>query len=408
MSKVYKIEKARSGEFVFKYKNIYLSSRYNPRIEADIFVNAKSKEVVVNGKVVLYGVGNGYHIDRLLKIKEIEEVIIFEYDEELLKLNKINKTFNFLDNRIRVFSSSMDNFYEEFSEALKNVADIIIHKPSLKILKDINLELFKILSFYEVEREEIQKQKKYLEENYEFNKKQNYYEIREVYNIFDKKKPFLIVAAGPSLDDDINYIYRNRDLFNIISVGTALKTLSNNNIDPDIIVIIDRKEAVKNQIDFYNNKKVPLCFLSTASKWAVESYKGKKYMFFNDEEIEGYIKTGKTVAVAATDIAIKAGANKIIFVGQDLAYLDNKTHTSTFESIYGDKDVIQERKDCREVKSVNGEVLKTTEGLLYFKKQLEYLINFNKNIKFYNISKGAYINGAKNITSQGLSKEINF
>ncbi|KYH34815.1 hypothetical protein CLTEP_12800 [Clostridium tepidiprofundi DSM 19306] len=43
--------------------------------------------------------------------------------------------------------------------------------------------------------------------------------------------------------------------------------------------------------------------------------------------------------------------------------------------------------------SVNGEVLNTTDGLLYFKYWIENTICKNKDIRFVNCSKGARIKG---------------
>ena len=141
-----------------------------------------------------------------------------------------------------------------------------------------------------------------------------------------------------------------------------------------------------------------------SSDLAVEYHKGEKFIFYNDEERDVFIRTGKTVAVAATDIAIKCGAKKIIFVGQDLAHLNGKTHTNTFEKIYGYKDVAYKLKDYREIMGVDENILETREGFLYFKKQLEILIESNPSIEFYNSSKGAKIIGTKSINI----KEVRF
>lgn len=167
-------------------------------------------------------------------------------------------------------------------------------------------------------------------------------------------------------------------------------------ITPELIVITDPQKVVEKQLKGYENSKIPLAFLSTASRWAVESYKGPKYIFFNKEYNSNIIiETGKTVAVSAIDLAIKSKAAKIIFVGQDLAYLNNKTHAKSYESIYGVKDEIEINRRTEYVIGVSGERLMTTSSYLIFKDNIEKLINKNKNVKFYNCSMGANIIGTK-------------
>lgn len=399
------LEKTRCGLKTVKYNKKYLHSKYDPLKEAKIFIESK-KHLLDSKIVIVCGSGLGYHINEILNQGYKGKIIVFEYSSEILSLAKKNIKLN---KQVEFIDGNNKDFLEQLAKYIGDVEDIIIHKPSLEVWKDLNIELYNILTNFEIQRHSIESQREELKANKEHNLLQEVKGIEEIFGIFDSSKPYLIVAAGPSLDFELEFIKENREKFNIISVGSAFKSLINAGVKPDAIVIIDAKPWVNNQLEFYKDNDIPLCFLSTASRWAVDIHKGKKYIFFNERnEDEIFIETGKTVAVAATDIAIKSGAKRIIFVGQDLAYLDNRTHTNTFESIYGYKDIIYKRNDSRQVQSVEGEMLQTTEGFLYFKQQLEYLIRANDSVRFYNISKGAYINGAKNLTSKELVEEINF
>ena len=392
----YTLEFGKKGYRTLKYKNKYLHSKYDPRKEAEVFIESKS-DLLNNKVVIVIGMGLSYHIAEILKSKNDLNIIIFEYDEEIIKINNSEKIVDFNDSRIEVISSQKREFFKRLSLELEKVSDIIIYKPSLDILKDENEKLYELLKDYELERESIKKQKVFLQENYEANGSMGYNMINKFFNRFDGSKPYIIVAAGPSLDYDLDFISKNRERYTIISVSTALRSLGENNIIPDAIVIIDRSELVKKHFIGFDWSNVPLCFLSTASKWAVEGHMGEKFIFYNDSESDVFIRTGKTVAVAATDIAIKCGATMIIFVGQDLAHINGKTHTNTFEKIYGYKDVAYKLKDYREVEGVDGNILETREGFLYFKRQLEIIIESNPSIEFYNSSKGAKIIGTKSM-----------
>lgn len=74
-----------------------------------------------------------------------------------------------------------------------------------------------------------------------------------------------------------------REYYDIYAVGSSLKTLVNNNIIPDAIIIIDATDIVAKQFKDNNNLNVPLCFLSTASRWAIDNYNGAKYIFYNEK-----------------------------------------------------------------------------------------------------------------------------
>ena len=241
------------------------------------------------------------------------------------------------------------------------------------------------------------------EENYKINTENNYKSINEFIEQFKKSnKPFIIVSAGPSVDNDLSKLKQNREKFNIISVGSAFRTLVKNRITPDAVVIIDTKPIVKKQFENLETYNIPLCFSATASRWAVELYNGPKYIFNTSEHDE--IKTRGTVAVSAMDIAIKCNAKKIILLGQDLAFINKKSHTSTFEETYGFKDDYTINTKMKTVKGVNGECLNTTQGYITFKNKIESLIRENPHIKFINCSKGAYIEGASHVKFEILVK----
>ncbi len=143
---------------------------------------------------------------------------------------------------------------------------------------------------------------------------------------------------------------------------------------------------------------MPLCFLSTASRWAVSKYKGPKYIFYNDENQTDdiVINTAKTVAVPAMDIAVKGGAGEVVLVGQDLAFLDNRTHTDYYAETYGVKDEVKSESILyKKVEGVNGEILNTRSEYLNFKYSIECEIGNNPQVKFTNCSSGAKIAGTR-------------
>lgn len=405
------LEKSKAGVLTMQYNNKYIHSKYDPIRESEQFV-ANNVHLIKNNIIVIYGLGLGYHINCILNyITDGTKVYIFEWNKDLISACKMVNPDLFTNKYIEIFDSTKKEFFEKLSFYLSKVTDIIVHKPSLETISETNDKLYMLIKGYLITKQWIRDNGSLLEENYIYNSKINAKSIKELINNFAKVnrcKPYVIVASGPSLDFDLDLLKENRERFNIISVGSALRSLMNKGIKPDAIVIMDGKEIVKNQLRDYENSGISLCFLSTASRWAVETYNGPRYIFYNsDGEDEIIIRTGKTVAVAAIDIALKSGAQEIILLGQDLAFLDNKSHTETFEATYGFKDVIRKSGVNKFVKSIDGKMLETTEGYLYFKAQIELIINESKSISFINCSKGALIEGAVHMSlSQYLNNYI--
>lgn len=393
-----KLEVGNKGFYTLKFNNKYIHSKYDPVKESDVFIN-KHQELLTNKIIVVYGLGLGYHIYNILsKVNENTTIIVFEWNEEVVRICREMGLDLFKRNNVKIFTKN-EKFYIKLQEYLKLVRDIIIYKPCLETIKEENIKLYDLINEYDLNRKSIQKNKQLLMENYKNNINCNNKNIKELIKYYkDIKKTYIIIAAGPSLDYSINKLKKYRDDYIIISVGSALMTLNDSGVIPDIITIIDGQKVVENQFKGFNRDDVPLCFLSTASRWAVNKYNGPKYIFFNDNnEDDLVIETGKTVAVAAINIAIKCGAKEIVFLGQDLAYINKKTHSYTYEKMYMKKDVITINDKTPIVKGYDGKQLYTSKAYLYYKKQIENIINDNKKLMFVNCSKGAFIEGAEHI-----------
>ena len=400
------LEKSKSGNLTLKYNNKYIHSKYDPVKEGIQFAEG-NKELLNEKIVVVYGLGLGYHIHAIAeKLKDDSVLYVFEYNEKLIEYcKKVNKDiFNYKNTKI--IGSTDSQFLRKFADSLRSVENIIIHKASLETIRESNKLLYNLINDFNIMKQHVDMDTEIIkqsEENYKINTENNYKSINEFIEQFKKSnKPFIIVSAGPSVDNDLSKLKQNREKFNIISVGSAFRTLVKNRITPDAVVIIDTKPIVKKQFENLETYNIPLCFSATASRWAVELYNGPKYIFNTSEHDE--IKTRGTVAVSAMDIAIKCNAKKIILLGQDLAFINKKSHTSTFEETYGFKDDYTINTKMKTVKGVNGECLNTTQGYITFKNKIESLIRENPQIKFINCSKGAYIEGASHVNFEILVK----
>lgn len=406
MNDIVSLEKSKSGEFTLLYNNKYIHSKYDPVKEGEQFI--KNKEDIIRKKnILVYGLGLGYHIKSILNyINSNQKVYVFEYNSDIVKYCKNVNGELFNNSILNIITYADSKFYEKLSNSMDKVEDIIIHKPSLEAIKYTNNSLYNLISGYAASKISIEKNYKLLNENYKENIKSNNKKIIELINSFKQNnEPYVIASAGPSLDGELKLLKEYRKRFNIICVGSALRALMNNQILPDAIVIMDGKEVVAKQLQGFEDINVPLCFLSTASRWAVRNYSGPKYIFFNSVgDDDTIIRTGKTVAVSAMDIALKCNGKEIILLGQDLAFIGEKSHTETFKEIYGFEDDVKKTSGNKTVIGINGEILETTQGYIFFKDQIEKLIQDNCSVNFINCSKGAFIEGAKHMNFKDYLK----
>lgn len=397
---MFQLEKSKSGEMTLTYKNKYIHSKYDPKKEGEQF--AKGNVELINKPIsVLYGLGLGYHVCEIGKIISENSILyVFEYNEELINYCKEINPEVFHYENIKIIEGSNNDFYSMLSNCLDSVNDIMVHRASLETIEELNNNLFNLINDFNRTKQWSKTDDTIAvlgEENKKENLLKNYPHITE---LLDKlrlsRKPFLIVSAGPSLDFELDILEENKDKLNIICVGSSIRALMNKNIRPDVIVIIDPKEIVQKQFIGYENENIPLCFPASASKWAVNYYNGPKYIFEKEKE-DSYIEVAGTVAVSAIDIAIKSDTNTVVLLGQDLAYLKDRSHTKVYEEVYGFQDNEKMAYKIKTVVGVNGELLETSAGYLTFKHKIEQLIGRNKQVNFINCSKGAQIIGTQHL-----------
>ncbi len=103
------------------------------------------------------------------------------------------------------------------------------------------------------------------------------------------------------------------------------------------------------------------------------------------------MKTGGSVATTALDVAIRMGGNPIIFVGQDLGFTDNKSHSS---KTYSRR--IFESQGLREVEDIYGNTIQTSKNLYIYLRWIKNRISEENNMEFIDATEGgARIRGTK-------------
>ncbi len=381
-----------------------LHSTYDPMWEA--FRVASSIFDADVQRYYILGCGLGYLPYQLwMRSEGAVKIVIYEEDENILSYAK----------KFGVLSWIPDNCLEIYCcSDIEKVADKFLHdvdgfdrsdvKYSLyispwkkeiykKILQgriavlDANISLERSMQ----QRTSINLWKNYARERYPFDTIKDKFSYEE----------WLVVSAGPSLDEQIEFLRDCKGKRGIIAVNTVVRRLFNEGIPPDLIVAVDQYVQMREHIEGIEDKTIGIpLFADWRLNWQyADLYRGP-ISFISigardfDPEGKGIVwQASGSVSGVALEAAVHLGANRVYFVGQDLAYPDGKAYAlgmphiddaASFGTMF--------------VKAVDGGVVPTSEAFNWFRMGLENQITRYNNVEFFNLSKhGALIKGCKNI-----------
>lgn len=170
------------------------------------------------------------------------------------------------------------------------------------------------------------------------------YKITQLPEVIPRDIPCILVAAGPSLNKNIQELKNAKGRAFIVAVDTAIKPLLQADIVPDMFAIVDAEKPL-DLVKAEEARSIPLLTTLNAAPEVLEYHTGIK--FFWDEgyqfaeriilksgQMVGSLSSGGSVATVVFSFFHKIGMETIILVGQDLAYTDNKSHADgTFQEI---------------------------------------------------------------------------
>lgn len=387
-------------------KNVYLGSKYNMQRE---ILNFDKKFSSINKKygIIVFGACGGVWIEDLID-KFREKYILFIEPLEILKL-ELEKTFENLNLDINILSLEDKNFEEKLKKSIKKrfTEMIIFSNYDLIFPKEV-YKLKKQIRDYVIDKTISENTAITFSKDWFMNYLSNLNSIMNSENLNQYKnnysnKPAIIVSAGPSLEKNFKLLKGNEDKFIIITGIRTLNTLRKEGINVDFACVIDGSE------DMYKVSKpslkynTSLFFSEGVNKKIINEYIGNKIYFTSpsfynlnkqlDIMCTDLLNQGGSVAHSCTAIAHYLGCNPIIFIGQDLAYTNNKLHA---ENAIIDGENLNTTDYDILVKDINGKDVPTSYSLDSFRKSFEQFINVTPNIKYINATEGgANINGTE-------------
>lgn len=436
------LEQTRNNQKTIKVKkdekDFYLHSKYDPLRESETIINKleERENIDENSHVVFYGLGLGFHIDVFTRRYPNTSFSLYEPSIEVFQhfLNNINLKNSFYDNLEIILCEYEPEFVDIFLSMLFKKINKKIIIMDLPIYENVFKEQYN--NFFSKFKELIKSKRGNLHTNYAFQKRwiincmKNLKEILSTPNIILEKqgefkdKTAIIVAAGPSLNEEIENLRYIKDngLAYIFSVGSAINTLIYNDIYPHAACTID--PSVKNQLvlEIIKEKgisEIPMIFGSSVGYETLDNYPGFKYhMITSQDTIATYylrsnegntiniIYDAPTVAAATLQLLYVLGFENIILVGQNLGYRDKKRYSEGIT--YSSTEVTdKELESGTWIKDVYGNEILTNNGFNMMRRQIESYINQFPDIKVINTTKGgAKIEGTEFIELREIMKKI--
>lgn len=169
-------------------------------------------------------------------------------------------------------------------------------------------------------------------------------------------KTAVIAATGPSLIKQLPLLKEIQDYVTIFCIDASMPILEQWGIRPDVVMSLERVEATaafyqKASQDFKDNTIVALTSIvhptlvhNASSQNVCLSMRpfGYTQMFELDEW--GYFGIGMSAANMAFEMVIYSGFERVLLIGQDLAYgNDGKSHATG--AVYGDNEISQSVHD---------------------------------------------------------------
>jgi hypothetical protein len=218
--------------------------------------------------------------------------------------------------------------------------------------------------------------------------------------------PLIIVAAGPSLDRNIQELRGIEDRCFLLAVDTALRPLLAAGVMPHAVIIADPTElnarhvagALPESVYLISEQAVDYSALFVASR---------RFLFglglFPDSLCAKFglakspLQVWGSVSTAALDIAWKMGADPIIFAGQDLAFSDDRGYAR--HTIFDGQPFDVKQQGTHSELDIKGNRIPTCENLIAYRDFCVRKIRQIPGVRFVNATEGGILTEGVEILS---------
>lgn len=382
----------------YKSKEYRINSLYNPIVEAEKWAEQYKFESM-NMVISMFGFGNGTFVREILqRMKEGDKLLVKEPSADIFLY--VLKHYDITDIMARenVFIG-VEGFCDfEFHNLQKSFLDITnlrtqincIHPQYDKIFPESCMKFFKELKDNCFRTILYANTAIFFGKTYIENIIYNLRYIRNSSNLYDLKCAMgqnttaIIVAAGPSVEYNIEGLKRAKGKTIIFAVDRVLDYLLDNGVIPDFIATLDAQKT----LEFFTKREdieIPLICAYNSSIEIMKRHKGKKiigrlnpferFLYERLDKRISSVNPGGSVGTFLFSVCMEVGFKRIVFVGKDMAYNGENTHVGNVaEKLTGkqldamvegiDGKMVHSRSDWKEYSSwINDKIQSSTKKL---------------------------------------------
>lgn len=400
-----------------------LNSQYDPEKTADMYVDGHREEIVDYGIDYIFGLGDTRIVRRLIQMGNDTNVWIlhepnqkyFDYLMRNIDLADLITTPNVYmsaesqylltraiegvvdyNNRHLIHHFILPNYDSIYAQACQDTIDAIIFQMKISMIRRNTIIGFQ----KEFAQHSLAAMKDILQQSNVVQMRE-YFKSKEIQDV-----PVIIVAAGPSLNKNIDVLKKAEGKALIIVVDAALRAVYAHHVKANLGISLDARvpDRFFEGIDIEN---LPFVFEPISRKEIVDRHHGRRFydsmpnIRFQKiaEEVTGlqygYLQTGGSVSTVAFSLALELGLRNIIFVGQDLAFTGGETYNRSLDYSKEEDKTYQNTRLCVRVKAQDGSMLETDYQMDMYRQWLEKSIKMLPDgIQVIDATEGgAYIEG---------------
>ena len=219
--------------------------------------------------------------------------------------------------------------------------------------------------------------------------------------------PFILVGAGPSLDESIDFLKSVQDKAIIVASNSPYRKLINSGIRPHLVVTADPLSPTLAGFENVSLENVPLACPFSAYPEIVKRFSGRILTWCTFNPIVDLLKDRMglrpgtkileqgTVSGCVLDLSKLFGCKKVLLVGQDMAVRDDGRYYSD-DTSYADTGAHYSSTEKGQRLPGNTQEKVLVEGRLFvYLKTFEQFIAQNPETEYRNLARtGVKINGA--------------
>ena len=390
----------------------------NPVSDVEKQLESFEKAYSRYGSLFIYGLGNGVLLKEILQNQTHKTIVVFEPEIEIIYI--VFHLFDFskelLSSRLVIASSEL--FTPTHYYAISQMKDVLSHARVYNLY--INCP------FYDAYHADMSKINENITSvfmhrlkaigndstdaligiNYTTAHIPDMLESIPLKNIIKerakKTKTAIIVSTGPSLNKQLELLKQVQNHATIIIADSSYPILKAHGIKPDFVTSIEREECTS---EFFNSepsefdKDIIFLTATLTHPTTVKYLKGRNVAYilrplpyelgFEDNDF-GYLASGQSAAHLSFEMAVALEHERIIFIGQDLAYGEGRSSHAKGHVLSGNYDKSQASKYT--IAYGGDGMAETMEIWNHFREFFEYTIAItqrkNQNLLIYNCTEG--------------------